>query len=374
MPSDAKESIVSQEHLVLHNMSEVVAAVPHFLGVHPQDSLVVVPEVTGGAPVARVNLPHGVTQTLAVAEGLARAYAGAGVGVVLLAYTDQPDLAREVCDTIRERLEPAIPLIGVVAVDGDGWVRLDGPQRGQVTQSDRDLMTAEFLLLERPTPFSTPGQLRQAYAPGRPVADELIVSAAERAAAAARGGPEGEAEREWITATLDRAAAGHTVLPDADAARLIADVQHIPLRDQAWASMERSTAPRHADLWRDLLTRCPQSAAGPESRESSESPTTAGSPVAAVASLTAFAHWLDGDAVKARVALDRVPGGTAYQMARLIDVALELGMDPRTWNVPDDLDGPHHDPSAPPRSAGLSHSIHEPPKPPPGRGPAGPPR
>ena len=79
---------MSQENLVLHSMSEVVAAVPHFLGVHPQDSLVVVPEVTGDAPVARVNLPHGAPQTAAVAEGLARAYAGAGVGVVLLAYTD----------------------------------------------------------------------------------------------------------------------------------------------------------------------------------------------------------------------------------------------------------------------------------------------
>ncbi|TQM57861.1 uncharacterized protein DUF4192 [Humibacillus xanthopallidus] len=370
MSSGAKESIVSQENLVLHNMSEVVAAVPHFLGVHPQDSLVVVPEVTGGAPVARVNLPHGATQTLAVAEGLARAYAGAGVGVVLLAYTDQPALAREVCDTVRERLEPAIPVIGVVAVDGDGWVRLDGPHHGEVTQSDRDLMTAEFLLLERPTPFATQGQLRQAYASGRPVPDELMLLAAERAAAAARsGGRVGAVEREWITTTLDRAAVGHTVLPDADAARLIADVQHTPLRDHAWASIERSTAPRHAELWRDLLTRCPDSATSPESNVA---------PLAPVASLTAFAHWLDGDAVKARVALERVPAGTAYQMARLIDVALELGMDPRTWTAApddlDDLDGPHHDPSASPKSVGLGHAIHEPPKAPPGRGPAGPPR
>ena len=226
---------MSQENLVLHGMSEVVAAVPHFLGVHPQDSLVVVPEVTGDAPVARVNLPHGVTQTAGVAEGLARAYAGAGVGVVLLAYTDQPDLARLVCDTVRERLAPTIPVIGAVAVDGDGWVRLDGPNRGEVTQSDRDLMTAEFLLLDRATPFATPGQLRQAYAPNHPIPDQVMALAAERAAAAARGGPRGELERQWITAILGRAAAGHTVLPDADAARLIAGVQHIPLRDRARA-------------------------------------------------------------------------------------------------------------------------------------------
>ncbi|WP_404388811.1 DUF4192 family protein [Humibacillus xanthopallidus] len=365
VPFDAKESIVSQENLVLHSMSEVVAAVPHFLGVHPQDSLVVVPEVTGDAPVARVNMPHGAPQTAAVARGLARAYAGAGVGVVLLAYTEHPDVARRVCDTVRERLESAIPVIGAVMVDGDGWVRLDGPNRGEVTQSDRDLMTAEFLLLDRPMPYATPGQLRQAYAPGRPVADELIAPAAERAAAAARGGPEGEVERQWITAILGRAAAGGTVLPEAYAARLIADVQHIPLRDQAWASMERSTAPRHAELWRDLLTRCPDSPASPEP---SSSP---GSAVAAVASLAAFAHWLDGDAVKARVALDRVPAGTAYQMARLINLALELGMDPRTWSASDDVAGPHPDPSPSPKS-GLSRAIRESPKPPPGPGPAGP--
>ncbi|MER7070582.1 DUF4192 domain-containing protein [Terrabacter sp. NPDC000476] len=351
---------MSRENLVLHSMSEVVAAVPHFLGVHPQDSLVVVPEVTGRAPVARVNLPRGVAQTVAVARELARAYAGAGVGVVLLAYTDQPDLAREVCDTVRERLEPAIPVIGSVAVDGDGWARLDGPNRGEVTQSDRDLMTAEFLVLERPTPFATPGELRQAYAPGQQVPGAVMVLASERAAEAARSDRAGFVERAWITTTLARAAAGRTVLSDPDAARLIADVQHIPLRDHAWASMERETASRHAELWRDLLTRCPQSR------------TSAEAPVSSVASLTAFAHWLDGDALKARVALDRVPAGTAYEMARLIEVALELGMDPRTWTVPDDRDGPRLDPSGLSTSEGLRRAPREAPKPPAGRGPGRP--
>ena len=114
------------ENLVLH--SEVVAAVPHFLGVHPQRSLVVVPEVTGDAPVARVNLPHGVTQTVAVAEGLARAYAGVGVGVALLANTDQPEVARQVCDMVRARLEPMIPVIGaVMAGVRAAWEAAHGP-------------------------------------------------------------------------------------------------------------------------------------------------------------------------------------------------------------------------------------------------------
>lgn len=350
---------MSEERLVLRSMSEVVAAVPHFLGVHPQDSLVVVPEVTGDAPVARVDLPHGATQSVAVAEGLARAYSGTGVGVVLLAYTERPDLARRVCETVRERVEPAVAVIGSVAVHGVDWVRLDGPHSGQVSQSERDLMTAEFLLLNRPPPFASPEQLRHAYAPGHPVPEELMVLAGERAEAAARGGPMGDAEREWITAAMDRAAAGHTVLPDRDAARLIADVQHTPLRDHAWKSMERCSAPRHAELWRDLLTRCPD---GPKS------------PVPPVASLTAFAHWLDGDAVKARVALDRIPAGTTYPMARLIDLALEVGMHPRAWTVPDDLSEPQHQETEQPRSAGLSHAIHEPPKPSPGPGMHGPSR
>ena len=118
---------MSEERLVLRSMSEVVAAVPHFLGVHPQESLVVVPEVTGDTPVARVNLPRDAAQAAAVAEGLARAYAGTDVGVVLLAYTDRCDLARQVCETVRERLEPAIPVIGEVAVDG---TRVDYSRKG----------------------------------------------------------------------------------------------------------------------------------------------------------------------------------------------------------------------------------------------------
>ncbi|MER7071934.1 DUF4192 family protein [Terrabacter sp. NPDC000476] len=158
-------------------------------------------------------------------------------------------------------------------------------------------------------------------------------------------------------------------------------MQLTPLRDYVWASMERSTAPRHAELWRDLLTRCPESRERPESPTSHTSPESTGAPVpsvSAVASLTAFAHWLDGDAVKARAALARVPAGTAHLMARLVDVALELGMDPRTWSLApedrDDLDAPHHDPSASPKSVGLGHAIDEPPKASPGRGNAGPPR
>lgn len=370
---------MSEERLVLRSMSEVVAAVPHFLGVHPQESLVVVPEVIGAAPVARVNLPHGTAQTAAVADGLARVYAGTGVGVVLLAYCDQADLAREVCDTARARLEAAVAVIGAVTVKGDHWARVDGPQHGQVSQSDRDLMTAEFLLRDRPTPFATPGQLRQAYAAGRSVPDQLIAVAAKRAAAAARGGLKGERERQWMTATLGGAASAGTVLPEADAARLIADVQHIPLRDHAWALLDRSTASGHAELWRDLLTRCPDNPTAPDApSESRASPDPAGAAssrgvsVAPVASLTAFAHWLDGDAVKARIALDRVPSGTTYQMARLIHMALELGMDPRTWDIPDHAGPPGQDTSTPPRSVGLSHEIREPPKPAPRHGLDGP--
>ena len=238
-------------------------------------------------------------------------------------------------------------------------------------------MTAEFLLLNRPTPFASPEQLRQAYGPGRPLPNQLMALAAEHAAAAARGGRMGEVEREWITATLDRAAAGHTVLPDPEAARLVSDVQHVPLRDHAWASMERETASWQAELWRDLLTRTPDDPTSPEFPESAESQRSPGLAVAPVASLAAFAHWLDGDAVKARVALDRIPPETGYEMARLVNLALEVGINPRAWTRPDDRDGSQPDES---RSAGshrrpsggLSHAILEPPQPPRGRGTDGP--
>jgi hypothetical protein len=276
-----------------------------------------------------------------------------------------------VCETVRERLEPAIPVIGAVAVDGVDWVRLDGPHTGRVSQSERDLMTAEFLLLDRPTPFATPEQLRQAYAPSHPIPLELMDIGADRAAAAARGGPAGQAERAWITVTLDRAAERHTVLPDPDAARLISDVQHVPMRDHAWASMERETTSRHAELWRDLLTRSPDDPAP------SESPKSAVPAIAPVASLAAFAHWLDGDAVKARVALDRIPPGTNYHMASLVNLALEIGMNPRSWTPHDDLDGlqPHEslrEESQRRPPGGPSHAVHERPKPPHGRSPDGP--
>lgn len=124
--------------------------------------------MTGDTPVARVDLPSGGIQTVAVAEGLARTYAGTDVGVVLLAYTARTELARLVCETVGRRIDPTIAVIGVVAVDGADWARLDSPNSSQVSQGERDLMTAEFLLLDRPTPFATAQQLRHAYTPQPP--------------------------------------------------------------------------------------------------------------------------------------------------------------------------------------------------------------
>jgi hypothetical protein len=140
--------------------------------------------------------------------------------------------------------------------------------------------------------------------------------------------------------------------------------------------MERDTASRHAELWRDLLTRSPDDPAPADSPESPKSPVPA---VAPVASLAAFAHWLDGDAVMARAALDRIPPGTNYQMARLVNLTLDVGMNPRAWTPRDDL--PRSKPDESLREdaqgrplGGPRHALREPPKPRDGCGRDGPPR
>jgi hypothetical protein len=54
-PRSAKS--LSSGKLRINTHSQLIAVVPHVLGFHPEDSLVVMP-VDGSGPFARIDLPH----------------------------------------------------------------------------------------------------------------------------------------------------------------------------------------------------------------------------------------------------------------------------------------------------------------------------
>lgn len=313
--------------LIVGSIGEVAAMVPHALGITPRDSLVVLPTRPGTTPIARVDMPSTARGRQMVAAGVARGYHGRGGEVVLLAFTDRLELAESACEQMRARLEPGTAVVAMAAVHEDQWVRLDRAEAGTIGQDTRDRLAAENAYRGHRAPYGSEGELRASFDTTTPLPAPAMQAARAAAAAAAAEQAAAGTERAWMSLAIDRFAATGRSPNEADAARLIADVQHVGLRDHAWAQMDTGNATAHAALWKDLLTRSP---AGTE---------------AATASLTAFASWLRGDGLAARVALDRVPTDPPYTMARLIDSALTGGMDPGTWQVPARMRGPDPQPN-----------------------------
>ena len=305
--------------LTVASVGEVAAVVPHVLGMNPKDSLVVFPTRPKTVPIARVDMPRNPREQELAASNIARAYAGRAGQVVLLAYTDRLDLAESACEQLRSRLEPGTAVVATVAVQGDQWVRLDCADSGVIGQGTRNRFAAEYAFRGRRAPYASEEELKASFQPATPLSVEAMQTATKAAGGAVASESAAETERTWMTLALERFAATGALLTEADAARMVCDVRHIGLRDHAWASMDTRNAATHAAFWKDLLTRSPQWAEVP------------------IASLTAFAHWLNGDGIKARIALERVPDESLYTMARLVNTALEVGLDPKTWSVPPEL-------------------------------------
>ena len=331
--------------LIIRGVDEVVAALPHLLHVHPQNSLVIFPTDPGRSPLARIDMPTTDAERDEVADELAAVYRGRTAPVVLLAYTDRRDLAEAACTRIAQALEPSGEVSAAVAVSGDRWVRLDRAEHGTVSQSSKDLFAAEGLYRGSATPYDSEARHRASFdRVANPVPEELM-TAATMATTTARSTPDELAvERAWIALTIDRYVATGGRLGDQDAARLISDVQHLDLRDHAWAAIDRSRSPQHGELWKDLLVRSPAGTEAPP------------------ASLAAFSYWISGDGMSARAALERVPAEQSYGLANLISTALRAGIDPRGAPIPHELP---EEIRAAPRAAseGARHDRAKPPHP-----------
>lgn len=124
-------------------------------------------------------------------------------------------------------------------------------------------------------------------------------------------------EGRWVQRRVREFCADGIRLSDGDAARLVAAIARIGLRDVAWAEMTQDNAPSHVDLWADLVRRTPQQQAAP------------------VAALLAFAAWLAGNGALSWCAVEHSRrSDPAYSLARLIAQALAGVVPPSAWSPP----------------------------------------
>ncbi len=291
---------------------DLVALAPQVLGFHPADSVVLMTFGGGENFHARVDLPDGEDDQLAVVDMLRTVIARHRVRqVALLLYTDDPWAAATFHDAVVPRLQgDGVEVVDVLRV-ADGRFHdagePDDPGRPYDFRAHR--FTAEQVVRGRVVHDS-----REQLAAGLRLVDAGDALAVAEAAARADLDHEPAEHGRWIQRTVRRHLRTGRRLRADDAGRLLLLVSAPALRDVAWAEISRHFAAAHVELWRDLVRRCPPDL------------------LPAASSLLAFAAWLHGDGALAWCALDRCDEvDPDYAMAACVRDLLDGAVPPSAW-------------------------------------------
>ncbi len=314
---------------------DVIVVVPHLLGFHPQESLVILGLFGSSQRVRlafRYDLPDPPDRDVAEAIGYHTAkhlrrqrlstamVIGCGPGTLV---TPVVDAVRRILAIDRVRLQDAL------RVDEGRWW---------------SYMCTEPSCCP-PCGLPVPGNSHPAASA---LAQAGLPAAASRADLAATiapiGGPDAEAinlaTEQAVTTVADDLAQlgqdavrtrcldivqgaittyrnGGSITDPAQLARIAVALTSIEIRDDAWARMDPAHHAVHARLWTDLTCRaCPGTVAAP-------------------AALLAFTAWQGGQGALANLALDRALADTpGYSMALLLRDALDAGAPPSAAVLP----------------------------------------
>ena len=318
---------LSEMKLSLRGPADLLAAVPYLLGFHPTDSLVIV-GVRAGAVVfnARIDLPP------ADAVGPAAAQLSEIVGrqrisrAVIVGYGPEDAVTPMVSAVRRALRRRRIDVPEALRVTGGrywSYVCRD-PQCCDPAGVPFDVATSEVaatatvagmaavasrdVVEERIRPVTGKAALAMSRAAMR--ADERLEALA--------GGPDPAgsllaAGIAAVDAAIAKTALGAR-LSDDEVAWLALVLTDIRIRDHAWGRVDESPR-QHVTLWTDVLRR-----ADPE----------LGAPPA---TLLAFAAWRDGGGAMPSIAIERALAiNPDYRMARYLSLAIDNGLDPRTYD------------------------------------------
>jgi len=301
--------------LVARGPEDLLAMVPIVLGFTPTDSVVM---LTFGTPHpfhARIDLPDRTDELAEMAEALFEPARRHRVeAVVLVVYSTHAGRARRAWRALRRAFDDSgIRVLEVLRADGRRWYpMLHGDRRLREDGVPYDVSAHRFAAQSVLDGRVTRGSREEVAA--------LLDTDPERAAAVeelAAGLPdpqEAETERHWVDRRVRRYLADGVPPSDADVARLLRLVRLAGLRDAALASLTRASAPRHVDLWVDVLRRTPTPY------------------VPRVAGMLALAAWQDGHGALAWCAVDRCTEvDPDDRLAGYVATALTRALPPSTW-------------------------------------------
>jgi hypothetical protein len=313
-----------------------LAVVPHLLGFHPSQSMVVVglDARRGRIMLAfRYDLPDppDTAASQEIAEHAVAVFKKRRIKTVIAAGYGPGTRVTPVAESLRAALRAAgLTVRDVLRVeDGRYWsylcqeprccppegVPFDGPAHPAAATLAAAGMAA------RPDRASLAGTLAPLTGP----AAEAMAQATERAVrrthelAASPGGMRLviEAGREAVRAAIGIYRRGGQITDVDQLAWLTVTVADLPVRDDAWARMEPRYRAAHRRLWADVVRH----ACEPY--------------VPAPASLLAFTAWQSGEGALANVAIERaLAADPDYSMAHLLGQALDAGLPPSAARLP----------------------------------------
>jgi hypothetical protein len=337
-PSDQTHGLDQPDQPVLKARSpeDVLAIVPYRLGFHPHDSLVA---LTLNGPrrrfgfTARLDLPP-LPHVPDVARYLLDVLRHHGADEVLLvAYAADDSVAGPLVHTLQQWLERTdTVLVDAYRSDGRRWFcytcdRPCCPEEGTPYDLGDHPLVAEQVLYGQvalPDREALRGQVAAVSGARRQAMEEaftregrkLVAAFRTDALGARRVSPEEalRARMGWVRRFVSTWLAEPRPLTDDEAARLAVAVSVVAARDIAWSMMSRPTAGQHLQLWHQVLARVvpPYEPA--------------------VACLTAFAAWLEGNGALSWCAVERaLEADPAYSWAELIVQSLEQAVSPSVW-------------------------------------------
>lgn len=334
------EPAAAETRIRVDSVAGFLAVVPHLLGFHPSQSMVVVGLNPRRGRIVlgfRYDLPEppDAAKSRDIAQHAARVLAQRRIKIAIAAGYGPGTLVTPVAEALRAALLGAgITLRDLLRVqDGRYWsyacqdprccppdgVPFDAPAHPAAAALAAAGMSA------RPDRAALAGSLAPVTGP----AAEAMARATERAlrragklAAAAPGPAQGqrlaiEAGRTAVREAIGTYRGGGEVTDLDELAWLSVSLADLPVRDDAWARMDPGFRAAHLRLWTDVVRHA---------REPF---------VPAPASLLAFTAWQSGEGALANIAIERALAADAeYSMAHLIGQAVDAGLPPSAARLP----------------------------------------
>jgi hypothetical protein len=322
----------------ISSVAGFLAVIPHLLGFHPSQSMVVVGlDARRGRVVLafRYNLPDPPDAALArdIAEHAAAVLRKRRIRTAVAAGYGEGTLVTPVAEQVRAALRGAgIALRDLLRVqDGRYWSYVctdpgccppDGVPFDASAHPAAAAMTAAGMRA-RPDRAALAGTVApltgQAAESMRQATERAVRRAAELIASSPLPNPwlVVEAGREAVRAAIGIYRHGGQITDHDQLAWLSVTIADLRVRDDAWARMEPRYRADHQRLWTDVVRHA---------REPY---------VPAPASLLAFTAWQSGEGSLANVAIERaLAADPEYSMAHLIGQALEAGLPPSAARLP----------------------------------------